>query len=342
MSLIKKLVFCFVAAMVMFSVASCGGGGQGDVVVVYTPFRDEFIRPMVDAFEEETGIRVELTFAGTGVLTGRIRAEAANPIADVLWGGMLPTVIPAIYLFENHTSINEPFMQAGFQNVEGPITRFNLNASVLMVNTQLLPNHIQIRGYADLLHPDLRGRIAMTDPGTSASSFDHLVNQLYAMGNGNPEAGWEYMEAFIRNVNGIMMGSSSAVINSVASGEHWVGLTFEEGPMPHVLAGAPIEVVYMEEGVIFQPDGIHIVRNAPNIDNARRFVDFVTGQYIQRMMDHNLSRRTVRNDIPPGAPGNPRTLRPMSEINVIESDLSRTLANRDAWLARFQQIWDQI
>jgi len=213
---------------------------------------------------------------------------------------------------------------------------------VLMVNTQQLPGHIRIRGYADLLHPDLRGRIAMTDPGTSASSFDHLVNQLYAMGNGDPEAGWGYMEAFIRNVDGIMLGSSTAVINSVGSGEHWVGLTFDEGPMPHILAGAPIELVFMEEGVIFSPDGVYIVRNAPNMDNARRFVDFVTGYYIQSMIEHNLSRRSVRSDIPPGDPGNPRTLRPMSEINVIESDLARTLANRDVWLARFQQLWDRV
>jgi len=334
MKLLKKLACIIVAAAVMMPFMSCGADDR-EVLVVYTPFRDEFIRPMVNAFEAETGIRVELTFAGTGVLIERIRAEAANPIADVLWGGMLPTVVPAIHLFENHTSVNEPYMQPAFRNTEGPITRFNLNSSVLMVNTQQLPSHIQIRGYADLLNPELRGRIAMTDPNTSASAFDHLVNKLYAMGGGDPHAGWEFVEAFIYNVGGIMLGGSSAVINGVASGEYWVGLTFEEGPMPFVQAGAPVEVIYMEEGVMFMPDGIHIVRGARNIDNARTFVDFVTGRYIQSMMDHYLFRRTVRSDVPPGD-----GLRPMAQINVIEGDLQYILTNRNAWLQRFQELWE--
>ena len=306
----------------------------GGSLIVYTPFREDFIRPMLDAFEAEYGINVEVIFAGTGVLVSRIRDEAANPIGDVLWGGMLPTVMPAIYLFEDHTSVNEPYMQPAYRNVEGPLTRFNINASVLMVNTEHLPDHITITGYQDLLHPDLQGRIAMTDPATSASAFDHLVNKLYAMGGGDPEAGWEFVEAFIDNVDRIMLGGSSAVINDVASGEMWVGLTFEEGPFPHIQAGAPVEVIYMQEGVIFQPDGVYIIQGAPNMDNARLFVDFVTGQYVQQMMDHTLFRRTVRSDIPAGD-----SMLSIDQINVMESDLARVLENRDAWLERFNEIW---
>jgi len=318
--------------MFLFVHVACGSDDRQSLVV-YTSFRDESIRQIVDAFVEETGVRVDLTFAGTGVLIERIRAEGANPIADVLWGGMLPSVIPVSHLFEDHVSANELYIYPAFRNTEGMVTRYMLSLSVLMINTSQLPDHIQIRGYADLLNPELRGRIAITDPSSSASAFNHLVNKLHVMGSF--EQGWEFVEAFVENLNGIMLGSSSAVINGVASGEYWVGLTFEEGPMPFVNAGAPVEMIYMVEGVMYMPEGALIVRNAPNIDNGRLFVDFVTSWNTQNMMVQDLFGRSVRSDVPPGS-----ALKPMTELNIIDIDIHYILANRDEWIRQFQAIWE--
>ena len=33
-------------------------------------------------------------------------------------------------------------------------------------------------------------------PEKSSSSFEHLTNMLYAMGGGDPEKGWDYVEKF--------------------------------------------------------------------------------------------------------------------------------------------------
>jgi len=328
----KRIAFFIGIVLVLSALVSCGGDSQSGLVV-YTSFRDESVRQIVDAFTEETGVNVALTFAGTGVLIERIRAEEANPIADVLWGGMLPSVIPVIDLFDEYASINEPFMQPAFRNTEGAITRYMLSLSVIMVNTAQLPSHITINGYADLLNPELKGRIAITDPSSSASAFNHLVNKLYAMGGA--DGGWDFIEQFVDNLDGIMLSSSSAVINGVASGEYWVGLTFEEGPMPFINAGAPVEMVYMSEGVMVMPEGVLVVQDAPNIDNARLFIDFVTSFEAQNMMEQDLFGRTTRNDVPSG-----ETLTPISQLNIIEVDLNYILANRDTWLHRFQMIWE--
>jgi iron(III) transport system substrate-binding protein len=331
---IKKVLACIFVVVMAFTVLTACGGNQDDgVVVIYTPLRQEFMEPIIEAFEEETGIRVEALFAGTGEILSRIRAEAENPMADVMWGGIL-SMIPSIYLFEDHYSINEPYMLPGFNNEEGPLTRFNLNGNVLIVNTDLIGD-IQIRGYADLLNPELRGQIAHTDPAASSSAFNHLVNQLYAMGNGDPEAGWEYMEAFVDNLDGVMLGGSSAVIRGVADGEYKVGLTFEEGPFPYITAGAPVKVVYMEEGVLFTADIISIVKDAPNMENARLFVDFVTGHDIQVIVQESY-RRAARSGLPQSD-----VLVPLEQINQLEVDLDHVLNMRDEWLDRFREIWER-
>jgi len=332
------LTVLLVGAGLLF-VSACGdGGASGGNLVIYTSLNQDFVGPILERFEEETGINVEVVMAGTGELTARIRAEAGNPQSDIMWSGGMPTIAPNADLFATYSTVNEPYFYDSFRNVEGNLTRFTFVCYVLIVNTEFIGD-IPVRGYADLLNPELRGRIAITDPATSSSAFSHLVNKLYAMGNGNPDSdeAWEFVEAFVDNLDGIMLGSSSAVIRGVAEGEYWVGLTFEEGPMPFVAAGAPMELVHMTEGVLFSPDGVNIVIDAPNMENAQTFVDFVTGYEIQTLIQENLFRRSIRTDVVSEAGG----LRAMTDINAIEADLDRILTSRDVWLDRFREIWER-
>lgn len=304
----------------------------GRRLVIYTTTRPDFYEPLLAAFEYETGIQLDFMTAGAGELLSRVRGEAANPIADIMFGGLLSTVSANSDLFEYFLSDNEPYIIEHFRNIEGNLTRFHHSGSVLMVNTDFIGD-IQINGYADLLNPELRGRIAMTDPAASGSAFEHLVNKLYAMGNGNPHQGWDFVNALMENVDGAMLGSSSAVTRAVADGEMWVGLTFEEGPMPYIVAGAPVKIVYMQEGVIFNAGGVYIVNNTPNRDIAELFVNFVTSYEPQVYMEQNLHRRSVRTDVTTDG-----LLTPLNEINVIFDDATYVAQNRDMWLDMFRDV----
>ena len=59
---------------------------QGELVVYCTP-QEEWCRPMVTAFEKATGIKVLMTRKSSGEFYAQIKAEAANPRGDILWGG---------------------------------------------------------------------------------------------------------------------------------------------------------------------------------------------------------------------------------------------------------------
>jgi len=304
----------------------------GDLVI-YCPHPLEFIEPLVNEFESITDIKVEVIAAGTGELLKRVESEQANPLGDIFWGGSLSTMTPQMELFEDYQSANEEFVQEGMKNVEGPLTRFTDIPSVLMVNTDLIGD-IEINGYEDLLNPALKGKIAMCDPSKSSSSYEHLINMLYAMGNGDPEAGWSYVEQFCENLDGKLLSGSSAVYKGVADGEYVVGLTFEEGGAKYVSDGAPVELVYMEEGVISKPDGVYIIKNAQNMDNAKAFIDFVTGKEAQTIIVEQLNRRSVRTDV-----AAPDYLIPKEEINLIYDDPELVVASKDAWIQKFNDIF---
>ena len=53
-----------------------------------------------------------------------------------------------------------------YKNTRGYCTNYTIDGSVLLVNTDMLKElGIEVNGYADLLQPELVGKIASADPG---------------------------------------------------------------------------------------------------------------------------------------------------------------------------------
>lgn len=339
----KKVLATIICASMMVSMVACGGkteatnsekeDSSSKNLIVYSPHPLEFIDPIVAEFESETGVQVDVVAAGTGELLKRIESEKDNPLGDVMWGGSLGTLEPKVDFFEEYTSDNEADLMDDCKNTDGKITRFSVIPSVLMINKNLIGD-IKIRGYEDLLKPELKGKIAHADPSKSSSSFQHLVNMLYAMGKGDPEKGWDYTDKLAENLEGKLLSGSSAVYKGVADGEYTVGLTFEEGGAKYVKDGAPVEIVYMSEGVISKPDGVAIINGAKNMDNAKKFIDFLTSKETQTMVSSELSRRSVRKDVEPA-----EGLKAMKDINIIEDDANVVKDNKQAWIDKFKEIF---
>lgn len=305
-----------------------------DELVVYSPHPLEFIDPIVGEFENETGITVKVIVAGTGELLNRIKSETYNVNCDVLWGGSLSTLRSETDLFEKYLSKNEKY--AIFKNKEGYITRFTMVPSVIMINTNLVGD-ISINGYSDLLKKELKGKIAYANPSKSSSSFEQLINQLNAMGNRDIEEGWKYIEKLIINLDNELLDSSSEVYNGVVEGKYTVGLTFEEPAAMFLKSGAPVKIVYPKEGTIIRPDGISIIRNAKNYENATKFVDFLTSKNTQRLISTELNRRSIRNDIKQAD-----NLYSLDKMDIIKDDGKWASENKDLIISRYLKLFNEI
>jgi len=346
MKLKKWIAGLLGAAMLTTCLAGCGGGGEKDApksagsdenkVVIYCPHPLAFINPLVEEFEKQSGVKVEVVAAGTGELLKRVESEKSNPLADIFWGGSLGTMKPKAALFEDYRSVNEEHVQEAFKNKEGSITRFTDIPSVIMINTNLIGD-VKVEGYEDLLNPALKGKIAFADPSKSSSSYEHLINMLYAMGNGDPDKGWDYVTKLAKNLDGKLLSGSSAVYKGVADGEYAVGLTFEEGGAKYVADGAPVKLVYMKEGVISKPDGIYIIKNAKHMENAKKFIDFITSKEAQTLITQKLHRRSVRDDVEA-----PVGLLPKTEIKSITDNEEVVNKNKKAWLDKFKDIFTSV
>lgn len=330
----KKFVSVLLALSVMLlgaqAALAADAPAETGKLILYSPLTTSMIENMLAAFEKDTGIKTECLAMGTGDALKRIIAESENPQCDILWSGTIGTVSASGKYFQDYTCANEDAFWPQYRNTEGNLTRFDCVPSVIMINTDLIGD-IEIKGYKDLLKPELKGKIIFADPQASSSSFEHLVNMLYAMGTDGKPNGWEYVKEFCRQLPNGCAKSSSAVYKGVADGEYAVGLTFEQGAATYVSQGN-VKVVYMEEGVIIRGDGVYIVKDCPNLASARRFVDWLTSYDAQKYMNETQFRRTIRKDVPETA-----AMQSMTSINVIADDESVAGASKAEWVAKFQE-----
>ena len=309
---------------------------QGGELVIYSPNSEGLLNATIPLFEEKYGVEVELIQAGTGELVKRIQSEKNDPYADVLFGGSWSLMYDNEDLWEPYVSANNDKVEKAYQNDCGFITGNVLDGSILIVNKDLIGD-IEINGYEDLLNPELKGKIATADPANSSSAFAHLTNMLLAMGGYEDEGAWEYVEKLFENIDGKICESSGAVYKGVADGEYVVGLSYEDPCAQLIKDGAPVEIVYMEEGVVYLPASATIIKGAKNMDNAKLFMDFILSEEVQNIWGSTLTNRPVMK----GAETND-FMKPFNEINVIEEDIPYVSTHKQEIVDRYTDIFTDL
>src|SRR6476661_9741470 len=71
-------------------------------VSIYTAHTANIVERLIPEFEKATGIKADVVKAGSGDIINRVRAEAANPKADVIWS-------IGAELLEANTDLLEPY-----------------------------------------------------------------------------------------------------------------------------------------------------------------------------------------------------------------------------------------
>lgn len=124
------------------------------------------------------------------------------------------------------------------------------------------------------------------------------------------------------------------MLKLVNDGEYALGITLEKSANNYKIAeGSKLDYIYPSDGTSAVPDGIALVKGAPNYECAVAFMNFVTGVDCQNMMSKDFSRRSARSDV-----NAPEGLPTMENINVIDYDFDWAANNKEAIVEKFQEI----
>lgn len=283
-----------------------------DRLTVYTSHKWEVYAPLVQEFEERTGLWVEVVTGGTNELLEQIAAEAEDPRCDVMFGGGVESLAAYAHCFEPYTCAQADKLKADFREGEDLWTPFSVLPLVLIYNTKLLSQG-QVSGWGDLLDSKWKGKIALADPNVSGSSYTAVLTMLQCL----PGDDWDLLERLVDNLDGKVLADSGDVVSAVSGGSCYLGVTLEETALKQQALGAEIAIVYPREGTSAVPDGSALIRGAAHRENGELFLDFVVSENTQRRVAEEFSRRSVRTDVE-GADGRV----PESELGLIEYDLT--------------------
>lgn len=298
-------------------------------VVLYTAHKSSIVQKMIPLFEAETGIKAEVVQLGSNDVVRRARAEAAAPKADVIWsatgsvlGENADLLVP--YAPKDQGAIDERFVS------NSAWTPYTTVIYVLMVNSRMVKDADIPKTWAALSDPKWKGKVASARVDNSGSAFQQMTTVLTAGG----DKGWENYGKLAKNF--VFSDSSGAVPRFVADGEAPLGLTLEDNALEYVAGGAPVKISYIEDGTTTSPDGVALLKGAPNPETGKRFIDWALSKKTQEALVKEAGRRSVRKDV--AAPGD---VKPLSELTLVKLKSVEELGGAKAMIERWRQVTGQ-
>ena len=265
-------------------------------VVVYSPHDADPLAAGVELFEKTyPNVKVEVVAAGTGELGQRVIAEAANPQGDVFWGGGADSLAAWVDYFEPYVCANDDVIGDAYKDADDLWIGESPLPMVFIYNKTLIDEADVPTTWEGLCDESLKGKIAYCSPAKSGSAYTQLCTMLFSQPT--LDEGWELVNKFIANLDGKIQDSSGNCHKLVASGEYAVGVTIEKSAVLYN-DNPDIGFLYPEKNSAV-PDGVAIIKNCKNLENAKLFVDFVTSYDCQKDQNVNWKRRPVRSDLAP-------------------------------------------
>ncbi|MCZ7627355.1 MAG: extracellular solute-binding protein [Candidatus Methylomirabilis sp.] len=288
-------------------------------LVVYSGRKESAIKPVVELFERETGIKVALKIGKTSGLANAILQERGRPQADIFIAteAGVCEILARQEVLEPYASPGARAMPAEHKSSRGLWTGISGRARVIIYNKNLVKGGDIPNSILDLADAKWKGKIAIagTRERTTLSWLSALVQ---VMGEAKAKA---YIDRLM--ANGLkVLPDNSDVWRGVGSGEFAVGLTNSPNYHLAVQANLPVGVVYPDQGprgmgILVNPNAVAIVKGAKNLDQAKRFVDFLLSKPAQDLLVRHAFEIPLLPGVDPGA------VRPLSGFKALPINQER-------------------
>ena len=272
-------------------------------VTVYMPSPAGLADKLAEAFTAKTGVEVEQFQGTTGEILARLEAEQANPVADVVilasWSDGLS--MKADGQLESYTPANADKVNEGWIDEDSVLFGSSASAVGVIYNTTVVPE--LNADWAELEDEQYKDMIAIPDPEKSGACKDFLAG--FVTGTADGEA---IMQSWADNGLAVP-GANKAALEAVTTGEKGILIAgVDYNAYSSMAKGEPLNIYYPASGTVVNPRPAMILKTAPNMDNAKAFIDFLFSDEAQQLVadayllpgrsDIRCETRTNLSDIP--------------------------------------------
>lgn len=323
----KILLPC--AVLAVLSVAPLAASAQ-QKLFVYTSMKESMVGDLKTAFAKKNPeIKLDFQSAGAGKIMAKIAAEreSGKIMADVLW----TSEVPDFYQLKAQ-GILQPYIPADIKlllnplpDYDGSFTAVRLGTLGIAYNTRLIKE--APKTWADLQKPAFKGAYGIANPALSGTAYMSVAVLSKTFG-------WGYFEGL--RANGAKMGKGSGqVVDDTASGDLVASLAVDYITLDKIDKGATLALVYPPEMLVI-PSPVAIFKNSPNVEAAKKFVDFLLSKEGQAIIA-NEGTLPVRADVAvPERYKLPKVEDAMKRAMKI--DYQQIIADKEATIKKFTDI----
>lgn len=303
-------------------------------LVVYSGRSESLVGPLLERFESESGIDVEVRYGSTTEMAATLLEEGSNSPADLFFAqdaGALGAVSAAGLLAplpEATLALVEP----RFHSASGDWIGVSGRARVVVYNTDKLSESDLPASILDFTDPAWKGRMGWAPTNASFQSF--VTAMRVQLGE---EATATWLRAMLANEVRTFEGNS-AIVQAVADGEIDVGFVDHyyiygiQAESGNTLAAANYFPAEGDIGALINVAGAGILKTAPHAAAAQTLLDYLlseTGQVY-------FAQETFEYPLIAGVPIDPR-LKPLAEVQTPVEDLN-TLTDLQGTLELLQSV----
>lgn len=288
----------FVSTLV-FLVSGCKSN-QSEVVV-YVTVDQVYAEPVLRDFEKKTGIRVKEIFdteetKSTGILN-RLIAEKDNPKCDVFWSGdpVRAEVLKGKNILAAYASENARDIPETFKDKNGYWVGFSARSRVLIYNKNLLTKETAPQSVFDLTKSEFKGKVAIANPLFGTTTF-HIAALFKALGD---SAALAYMDSLKKN--GVhLLSSNGDVKRRVSKGEIACGLADTDDAFVAILAGEPVEMLFLDQdklGTLIMPNTVSLIANSTHAENGKKLIEYLLEKETESKLAHSCAQIPLRTGV---------------------------------------------
>ena len=287
-----KTIHAFACTAVAASAIIAGAGpvlAQSGEVNVYTYRESKLIQPLFDAFTKDTGIKVNVISASSG-LEQRIKTEGQNSPADVLLTvdiGRLEEAVQAGITQPIKSEVLDKAIPPQYRDPEGHWYGISARARVVYASKDRVP--LTAITYEELADPKWKGKICIR---SGQYIYNNALFASYIAHHGEAKAE-EWLKGLKANLAQKPSGGDREVARDILAGKCDIGLanTYywalmlnnDPDKKPWAEATKVILATFKDGGTHMNVSGVVLAKHAPHKAEAMKLIEWLASDKAQHM-----------------------------------------------------------
>jgi iron(III) transport system substrate-binding protein len=314
--------------------SAAGSDSAGDVdesrLVIYSGRQEQLVHPVLDLFEEQTGIEVSVRYGNTAQLAAQIAEEGERTKADVYFaqdGGALGALAKRNLLSELPADVLGKVDQR-YRADDGTWVGVSGRARVIVYDPDQVAKDEVPDSVLELTDPEWRGKVGIAP---SNASFEAFVTAMRVLVGEERTRQWlagmvaNDVQTFDNNVLILNAAEDGVIALGLINHYYWYEQVAEEG-----LDKVPARLKFLsggDPGALVNVAGVGMLRTTDRRDEAERFVAFLLSPPAQRFFADETKEYPLVDGIPTAADLPPLESLQSPDIDLTDLDtLEQTLA----------------